>query len=49
MRSTSGCAALAAAVFVLWLLLAGDAAPETIVSGLVIGIAVAAWARLFPS
>jgi len=48
-RSTLGCVAAGGAVLVLWLLLAGDAAPFTMLSGLVVAAAVAAWAGLIES
>ncbi|HUZ71823.1 MAG TPA: hypothetical protein VMU87_02450 [Stellaceae bacterium] len=40
------CTVVAAGVFVLWLLLAGDAAPATIAAGLIVAAAASAWALL---
>jgi hypothetical protein len=38
--------ALAAAVLLLWLFLAGDASPAQLLSGVAVAAAVAAWAQL---
>lgn len=44
--TTMKCTVVAAGVFVLWLLLAGDAAPATIAAGLIVAAAASAWALL---
>jgi multisubunit Na+/H+ antiporter MnhE subunit len=46
MHTTLGCGAVAGALFVLWVMLAGDLSFDTIVVGLVVAASVASWTTL---
>jgi hypothetical protein len=46
MHTTLGCGAVAGALFVLWVTLAGDLSFDTIVVGLVVAASVASWTAL---